>query len=73
MWNDLTSEKAVRAHGWFEHKALQDARARSQSGRDDLYMLQWAVLTIELWARQFIDRNPVGGVVASGHSKHSER
>ena len=59
MWLDLTSEEAVRRRGWFNYQALQDARLRSQSGRDDLYMLQWAVLTIELWARQFIDGNPV--------------
>ncbi len=58
LWDDLTSEQAVQARGWFDYKALQDARARSQAGKDDLYMLQWAVLTIELWARQFIDRNP---------------
>jgi asparagine synthase (glutamine-hydrolysing) len=58
MWNDLTSEKVVRERGWFNYKALQEARTRSQAGKDDLYMLQWAVLTIELWARQFIDKNP---------------
>jgi asparagine synthase (glutamine-hydrolysing) len=58
MWNELTSEASVRKRGWFDHNALQDARARSQAGKDDLYMLQWAILTIELWARQFIDRNP---------------
>lgn len=58
MWHELTSESAVRNRGWFDYKALQETRARSQSGKDDLYMLQWAVLTIELWARQFIDANP---------------
>lgn len=62
LWDDLTSEQAVRARGWFDYKALQDARARSQAGKDDLYLLQWAVLTIELWARQFIDRNPLESV-----------
>ncbi len=58
MWNDLTSEETVRRRGWFDHRALQDARRRSDQGRDDLYMLQWAVLTIELWARQFMDEDP---------------
>lgn len=58
MWRELTSENAVRKRGWFDYEALQDARARSQAGKDDLYMLQWAVLTMELWARQFVDRNP---------------
>jgi asparagine synthase (glutamine-hydrolysing) len=58
MWNELTTEAEVRARGWFDYSALQDIRARSQAGKDDLYMLQWAILTVELWARQFIDRNP---------------
>jgi asparagine synthase (glutamine-hydrolysing) len=58
MWEELTSESSVRNRGWFDYKALQNIRARSQAGKDDLYMLQWAVLTIELWARQFIDQNP---------------
>jgi asparagine synthase (glutamine-hydrolysing) len=58
LWGDLTNVSGVKRRGWFDHAALQDARRRSQTGRDDLYMLQWAVLTVELWARQFIDRNP---------------
>jgi asparagine synthase (glutamine-hydrolysing) len=58
MWNDLTTEAGTRTRGWFDYAALQNIRARSQAGKDDLYMLQWAVLTAELWARQFIDRNP---------------
>jgi asparagine synthase (glutamine-hydrolysing) len=58
MWNELTSESGVRKRGWFDYSALQDIRARSQAGKDDLYMLQWAVITVEFWARQFIDRNP---------------
>lgn len=58
MWNDLTAEPLVRRRGWFDPAALQAARERSQHGQADLYMLQWAVLTIELWARQFMDRSP---------------
>ncbi|MDS4021037.1 MAG: asparagine synthase (glutamine-hydrolyzing) [Candidatus Competibacter sp.] len=45
---------------WLRYAALQDARARSQAGHDDLYMLQWAVLTMELWARRFIDQPSAG-------------
>lgn len=60
MWHDLTSESAVKSRGWFDYQALQEARARSQAGRDDLYMLQWVVVTMELWARRFIDQ-PSGG------------
>ena len=58
LWHDLTAESSVKDRGWFDHRALQEARRRSQAGQVDLYMLQWAVLTIELWARRFIDRNP---------------
>jgi asparagine synthase (glutamine-hydrolysing) len=61
LWNDLTSEAALKRRGWFNYASLKEARERSQAGSDDLYMLQWAVLTIELWARQFIDRNPSAG------------
>jgi asparagine synthase (glutamine-hydrolysing) len=60
MWNDLTAESVVRRRGWFDAAALRRARDRSQNGSADLYMLQWAVLTIELWAQQFIDRSPAG-------------
>jgi asparagine synthase (glutamine-hydrolysing) len=58
MWHDLSSPEVVRRRGWFDPAALASARDRSQAGQVDLYMLQWAVLTVELWARQFIDRNP---------------
>ena len=30
----------------------------SQTGKGDFYVLQWAALTIELWAREFFDKNP---------------
>ena len=43
----------------------------AQTENLDLYMLQWAILTIELWARQFIDRNPAEGEFVSSDSKYS--
>jgi asparagine synthase (glutamine-hydrolysing) len=58
LWEDLTSEAAVRRRGWFDPKGLREARELSQTGKQDLYMIQWAVLTIELWARHFLDNNP---------------
>jgi len=58
MWSDLTSESATVQRGWFDYRSLQKARERSQSGKEDLYLLQWAVLTLELWAREFLDKNP---------------
>jgi asparagine synthase (glutamine-hydrolysing) len=59
MWNDLMSPAAVRRRGWFSGDALEEARRRSQAGQADLYMLQWAALTAELWARRFLDQSPV--------------
>ena len=58
MWNDVMSETSIRNRGWFDPVALAAARKQSIQGIKDLYMLQWAVLVTELWAREFIDRNP---------------
>lgn len=58
MWDELTSEMALRRRGWFDPEGVMEIRRLSQTGNIDLYMLQWSVLTIELWARQFIDQNP---------------
>ncbi len=58
MWDEVTSETALRRRGWFDPNGVNEIRRLSQTGNIDLYMLQWAILTIELWARQFIDRNP---------------
>jgi asparagine synthase (glutamine-hydrolysing) len=58
MWSELTSEAALRRRGWFDPYGVKEIRKLSQAGNIDLYMLQWAILTIELWARQFIDKNP---------------
>jgi asparagine synthase (glutamine-hydrolysing) len=58
MWNDVMSEASIRNRGWFDPVALESARKQSNQGAKDLYMLQWAALCAELWAREFIDRNP---------------
>jgi asparagine synthase (glutamine-hydrolysing) len=59
MWNDIMNEAAIRRRGWFDYSAVQGARQRSQAGKVDLYMLQWALLSMEIWARHFIDRHPL--------------
>ncbi len=58
MWNDLMNPRAIENRGWFRPDAIQRLRSQSQAGRADYYMLQWALLALELWARQFIDQNP---------------
>ena len=56
LWQDVTSRESIDARGWFDYDAIQNVRKVSQSGMSDLYLLQWALITLELWARQFIDR-----------------
>ncbi len=58
MWNDLMSAESIRQRGWLRPEGVLRIRRQSQAGRVDYYMLQWALLTLELWARQFLDRNP---------------
>ncbi len=70
-WEELTSETALQRRGWFDPDGVKEIRRLSQTGNLDLYMLQWAILTIELWARQFIDRNPAEGGFASSYSEYS--
>lgn len=62
LWQDVTSKESIAARGWFDFEAVQNVRRLSQSGKADLYMLQWAIITIELWARQFIDGKWFDGV-----------
>lgn len=49
------SREAVERRGWFNYEGLPKIRAASFAGRENLYMLQWAVLTAELWAIEFIN------------------
>ncbi len=56
LWQDVTSRESIAARGWFDYDAIQNVRKVSQSGMADLYLLQWAIITLELWARQFVDR-----------------
>ena len=55
LWNDTFSRDSVARRGWFNYDRLQAVREDSKSGRSDLYMLQWAALTAEIWAQKFID------------------
>lgn len=58
MWSDLMGPRAIADRGWFRPDAVARLRNLSQSRRADYYMLQWGLLTLELWARQFLDQNP---------------
>jgi len=71
MWNEITSDMALSRRGWFDLNGVREIRRLSQAGNIDLYMLQWAILTIELWARQFIDRNPAESGFAADRSENT--
>lgn len=58
LWNELMTEDAIRRRGWFDPHALTALRKSSLRGRADYYLLQWAVMTLEYWARAFLDVNP---------------
>ncbi|HUQ68288.1 MAG TPA: asparagine synthase (glutamine-hydrolyzing) [Planctomycetaceae bacterium] len=58
VWSDLTSPQGIARRGWFDGAVLEACRNDSLAGRVDTYMLQWSVLCLELWAREFLDRNP---------------
>uniref|UniRef100_A0A7C2NVZ8 asparagine synthase (glutamine-hydrolyzing) n=1 Tax=Schlesneria paludicola TaxID=360056 RepID=A0A7C2NVZ8_9PLAN len=58
FWSDLTSPQGIARRGWFDGAALEQIRRDSLQGRIDTYMLQWCVLCLELWSREFLDRNP---------------
>ena len=56
MWEDVASDNSLKRRGWFSPKAVKEIRRRTLAGKDDLYMVQWAIMSIELWAREFIDK-----------------
>ncbi|HEV3298400.1 MAG TPA: asparagine synthase (glutamine-hydrolyzing) [Planctomycetaceae bacterium] len=72
MWNDLMNARAIESRGWFRADAVQRLRNQSQTGRADYYMLQWALLTLEIWAQKFIDENPAATALRS-QKPRSER
>ena len=58
FWEEVASKASIRRRGWLDPEGVREMRRLSDAGKVDLYMLQWAVLTVELWARQFFDRDP---------------
>jgi ribosomal protein S16 len=44
--------------GWYDPKKIAATRRESQVGLSDHYLLQWGIMTAELWARSFLDKNP---------------
>ena len=61
IWEDCASERSIRERGWYDPKEIAAIRKESQYGFSDHYLLQWGILTVELWARSFLDTNPARG------------
>jgi asparagine synthase (glutamine-hydrolysing) len=56
--NDLLSEETIRRRGLFDPPAISKLLAEERAGvRDNAYRI-WALITLEIWQRTFIDSAP---------------
>jgi len=55
MVDDLLSPATVASRGHFDPDEVQRLIAANESGQEDNALRIWALLTLELWQRQFID------------------
>jgi asparagine synthase (glutamine-hydrolysing) len=53
---DLLSEENLRRRGYFNPTAIQQMILADESGMTDHSLRIWALLTLELWMRIFVDR-----------------
>ncbi len=56
MVDDLLSPATVAARGHFDPDEVQRLIAANESGQEDNALRIWALLTLELWQRKFIDQ-----------------
>ncbi len=55
MVDDLLSAEAVRARGIFRPEQVQRLIAANDAGTEDNALRLWALLTLELWQREYMD------------------
>ncbi len=55
MIDDLLSRESVERRGYFNYGFIQRTLERNASGKDDFAHRIWALLTLEIWHRIFID------------------
>jgi asparagine synthase (glutamine-hydrolysing) len=55
MVDDLLSEQTVQSRGWFDPKAVSAVIGQNRTGREDNALHLFFLLTLELWAREFLD------------------
>jgi asparagine synthase (glutamine-hydrolysing) len=56
MLNDLLSTESVTARGLFEPREVQRLISAAEAGTEDNALRLWALLTLELWQRTFVDQ-----------------
>jgi len=56
MLADLLSRRAVEARGWLDPTAVDDMLRVHRLGNEDHALRIWSLVTLEVWARSFIDR-----------------
>ena len=54
--DELLSEESIRRRGYFRYKAVRKMIEDNRNGRQDFGHRIWALLTIELWHRNFVDQ-----------------
>ncbi|MDQ3837848.1 MAG: asparagine synthase-related protein [Thermoproteota archaeon] len=54
---DTLSAERLKAHGLFDHKAVQRLIDLNTSGRVHLVWGLWAILTVQVWERVFLGRS----------------
>jgi asparagine synthase (glutamine-hydrolysing) len=58
MLNDLLLDRTARARGFLDQAGVAEVMAEHQRGRRDHSQQLWALLSLEVWFRTFIDRAP---------------
>lgn len=70
MVHDLLSQDVIRRRGYFDAAEVSDLVHRNETGLDDQPMRVWALLTLELWHRAFMDSSPTSSVPAQSSPIH---
>jgi asparagine synthase (glutamine-hydrolysing) len=65
MVEDLLSPDTVAARGLFEPREVQRLIRANDTGAEDNALRLWALLNLELWQREFVDRPPAGHAAAA--------
>jgi asparagine synthase (glutamine-hydrolysing) len=55
--DDVLSERAIKQRGYFDARAVRNLITNDREGREDNAFRIWALLSLELWQRAFVDRS----------------